>query len=86
VIIAASAPHRAEAFSACRYAIERLKVVLPVWKKEFVSDTDYWVEGPTAGEIPVDKADETVMRQESGATTPIPLSREASAREIRAKV
>jgi molybdopterin synthase catalytic subunit len=65
VIIAASAPHRAEAFSACRYAIERLKVVLPVWKREFVSDTDYWVEGPTAGETPTDKADEVVGRQES---------------------
>jgi molybdopterin synthase catalytic subunit len=65
VIIAASAPHRAEAFSACRYAIERLKVILPVWKKEFASDTDYWVEGPTAGEVLMDKADEIVLRQES---------------------
>lgn len=65
VIIATSAPHRAEAFSACRFAIERLKVILPVWKKEFASDTDYWVEGPTAGEVPTDKADEVVLRQES---------------------
>lgn len=73
VIIAVSAPHRAEAFSACRFAIERLKVVLPVWKKEFASDTDYWVEGPTAGEIPTDKADEIVMRQESEIATPAGL-------------
>ncbi|TAH51200.1 MAG: molybdopterin converting factor [Chloroflexota bacterium] len=64
VIIAASAPHRAEAFAACRYAIERLKVILPVWKKEFASDTDYWVEGPTAGEVPTDKADEIVASAE----------------------
>ncbi len=65
VIIAASSPHRAEAFAACRYAIERLKVILPVWKKEFASDTDYWVEGPTPGDVPTDKADEIVMKQES---------------------
>ena len=64
VIIAASAPHRGEAFSACRYAIERLKVVLPVWKKEFASDTDYWVEGPTAGEVDATQADNIVARQE----------------------
>lgn len=66
VIIAASAPHRAEAFSACRFAIERLKVILPVWKKEFASDADYWVEGPSPGEVPTAKADEIVAAQEKG--------------------
>lgn len=65
VIIAASSPHRAEAFAACRYAIERLKVILPVWKKEFASDTEYWVQGPTAGDVPVDKADEIVRAAEA---------------------
>ncbi len=65
VIIATSAPHRAESFAACRYAIERLKVILPVWKKEFASDTDYWVEGPTMGDVPTDKADEIVAAQEN---------------------
>jgi len=65
VVLATSAPHRAEAFSACRYAIERLKVIVPVWKKEFASDADYWVEGPTPGDVPTDKADETVRAQEA---------------------
>ncbi|RIK26532.1 MAG: hypothetical protein DCC52_10175, partial [Chloroflexi bacterium] len=65
VIIAVSAPHRAEAFSACRYAIERLKVIVPVWKKEFASDTDYWVEGPTPGAVPIEKAAEIVAAQEA---------------------
>lgn len=65
VIIAVSAPHRAEAFSACRYAIERLKVILPVWKKEFASDTDHWVEGPTPGEVSPAQADRVVAEQES---------------------
>ncbi|HZQ10874.1 MAG TPA: molybdenum cofactor biosynthesis protein MoaE, partial [Anaerolineae bacterium] len=64
VIIAASAPHRAEAFAACRYAIERLKVILPVWKKEFASDTEYWVEGPTPGEVPPERAEQSVREAE----------------------
>ncbi|MFQ6672893.1 MAG: molybdopterin converting factor subunit 1, partial [Candidatus Tectimicrobiota bacterium] len=34
VAIAAAAPHRREALEACAYAIERLKVVVPIWKKE----------------------------------------------------
>jgi hypothetical protein len=66
VLIAASAPHRAEAFAACRYAIERIKAILPVWKKEFASDTDYWVEGPVAGEMTPEQA-EDVVRQSSAA-------------------
>ncbi|HNO70045.1 MAG TPA: molybdopterin converting factor subunit 1, partial [Pseudomonadota bacterium] len=38
VILAASAPHRGEAFAACRAAIEALKVEVPIWKKEFSPD------------------------------------------------
>ncbi len=71
VIIAVSAPHRAETFAACRYAIERLKVIVPVWKKEFASDTDYWVEGPTPGDVPTEEAEETVRAQEA-ALAPAP--------------
>lgn len=58
LIIAIAAPHRPEAFAAARYAIERVKAVLPVWKKEFASDGDYWVEGPLAGELAPEKAEE----------------------------
>ncbi len=65
VMIAASAPHRAEAFAACRYAIERIKAILPVWKKEFASDQDYWVEGPVAGEMSPDQAEQVVRKAES---------------------
>ena len=43
VIIAASAPHRAEAFAACRVAIERLKQRAPIWKKEVGDDGAVWV-------------------------------------------
>jgi molybdopterin synthase catalytic subunit len=48
VAVAAAAPHRVEAFAACRYAIERVKQILPVWKHEFFEDGDAWVEGATA--------------------------------------
>jgi molybdopterin synthase catalytic subunit len=43
VVIAASAPHRAEAFAACREAIERLKVEVPIWKKEVGEDGEEWI-------------------------------------------
>src|SRR4051794_24063747 len=43
VVIAASAPHRAEAFEACRAAIERLKQRAPIWKKEIGDDGAEWV-------------------------------------------
>ena len=41
--IAASPAHRAEAFDACRYAIERIKQIVPIWKKEFYADGDTWI-------------------------------------------
>ncbi len=43
VVIAASTPHRAEAFAACRHAIERLKADVPIWKKEVFADGAVWV-------------------------------------------
>ncbi len=43
VVIAAAAPHRDEAFKACRHAIERLKSDVPIWKKEFFEDGNVWV-------------------------------------------
>jgi len=45
ILIVVSAPHRPEAFEACRYAIERVKQILPVWKKEFLPDGSHWIEG-----------------------------------------
>ncbi len=44
VAIVAVAPHRAEAFEACRYAIDTLKKGAPIWKKEFSESGAYWVE------------------------------------------
>lgn len=45
VIIVVAAPHRAEAFEACRYAIDTLKTTVPIWKKEVAEDGEEWVEG-----------------------------------------
>jgi molybdopterin synthase catalytic subunit len=44
VVIAAGAPHRAEAFEACRFAIDALKQSVPIWKKEIATDGEYWVD------------------------------------------
>ena len=43
VVIAAAAPHRAEAFAACRAMIDRLKDRVPIWKKEVGVDGAEWV-------------------------------------------
>ena len=48
VAIAAASPHRGHAFSACRYAIERVKQIAPIWKREFFEGGDVWIEGATA--------------------------------------
>jgi molybdopterin synthase catalytic subunit len=52
VVIAVAAPHRAQAFEACRYAIERIKEIAPIWKKEHFEGGAVWVEGPTAQATP----------------------------------
>jgi len=43
VVVAASSPHRGPAFEACRFAIDRLKEVVPIWKKEVGPEGDHWV-------------------------------------------
>jgi molybdopterin synthase catalytic subunit len=48
VAVAVSTPHRADAFDACRYAIDTLKELVPIWKKENAPDgRSEWVEGGT---------------------------------------
>jgi MoaE-MoaD fusion protein len=43
VAIAVSAAHRAEAFEGCRFAIDRLKQIVPIWKKEYFEGGEIWV-------------------------------------------
>ena len=58
IVIAVATPHRAESFQACRYAIERVKQIAPIWKHEFFVDGEAWVEGAIA-----DPEDEVARRQ-----------------------
>jgi molybdopterin synthase catalytic subunit len=48
IIIVAASPHRPSAFAACRYAIERVKQIVPIWKREYFDGGDVWLEGATA--------------------------------------
>ncbi len=43
VVIAVSSPHRGEAFAACEYTIERLKAIVPIWKKESYAGGAVWI-------------------------------------------
>ncbi|MBM7644007.1 molybdopterin synthase catalytic subunit [Scopulibacillus daqui] len=43
VVICVSTPHRDAAFQASRYAIERIKEIVPIWKKEYWEDGEFWV-------------------------------------------
>ena len=53
IIIVAASAHRAHAFAACRYAIERVKQIVPIWKHEHFEGGQIWLEGAVA-----DPADE----------------------------
>jgi molybdopterin synthase catalytic subunit len=57
IVIAAASPHRPEAFAACRYAIERIKQIAPIWKHEHFEGGATWIEGATA-----DPADDDARR------------------------
>ena len=45
VIIAVASAHRGPAFDACRFAIDTIKKIVPIWKKEFYEDGEVWIEG-----------------------------------------
>ncbi|OUM98231.1 MAG: hypothetical protein BAA04_07130 [Firmicutes bacterium ZCTH02-B6] len=68
VMVAAAAPHRDAAFAAARYAIDRLKVIVPIWKKERWEDGEEWVgaqTGPTVSRpVPSKEAVSVLQAQE----------------------
>jgi molybdopterin synthase catalytic subunit len=59
VVIAAASPHRPHAFAACRFAIERIKQIAPIWKREHYAGGQAWIEGALAD------PDDDVARQEA---------------------
>ena len=48
IAIVTRSPHRADAYAANRYTIERVKQIAPIWKREFFEGGDMWIEGATA--------------------------------------
>ncbi len=60
VAIAAASPHRANAFAASRYAIERIKQIVPIWKHEYFDGGDVWIEGATADPDNAEARDEAM--------------------------
>ena len=59
VAIAVSSAHRAESFAVCRYTIERVKQIAPIWKHEFFEGGHVWIEGAIAN------PDDDVAREEA---------------------
>jgi molybdopterin synthase catalytic subunit len=45
IVIAVASAHRGPAFDACRFAIDTIKELVPIWKKEFYEDGEIWIEG-----------------------------------------
>lgn len=71
VAIAVSSPHRRDALEACAYAIERLKAVVPIWKKEVWTDGAEWI-GSTVDEYleaHIESRDPRVERRETSASS-----------------
>lgn len=62
IVIATASAHRAAAYAASRYAIERVKQIAPVWKHEYFEGGDVWIEGAIAG------ADDEDARRKAMAT------------------
>ena len=68
VAIAAASPHRADAFAACRYAIERIKQIAPIWKHEHFEGGKAWIEGATADPDDRDARRGALLRATGAAT------------------
>ncbi len=43
LVVAVASPRRREAFAACQHAVDRIKQIVPIWKKEFFEDGEVWV-------------------------------------------
>jgi molybdopterin synthase catalytic subunit len=53
LLVAVSSGHRKEAFEACHFAVDRIKEIVPIWKKEVWDDGEEWIEGHVP-EVPGD--------------------------------
>jgi len=55
LLVAVASPHRVEAFAACHYAVDRIKQIVPIWKKEVWEDGEEWIEG-NVPDVPPDSS------------------------------
>ncbi len=62
VVIAVAAPHRADAFAACHYAIDRIKQIVPIWKKELYADGAAWIGSESEYQRDADKVFDLIFR------------------------
>jgi len=62
VFIVVCSAHRAAAFDACRYAIDTLKRVVPIWKKEYFAGGAVWAEGEPPSQEAISRSDESTSR------------------------
>ena len=58
VAVAVASAHRGEGIDACHYGIDRLKAIVPIWKKEVWTDGEEWIEGSLTPAAEVDAATE----------------------------
>lgn len=63
VVIAVSSPHRKVAYEANEYAIDRIKQIVPIWKKEFWEDGSEWI-GDQLENVPYPKGNPSIERGE----------------------
>ncbi|MDE2989101.1 MAG: molybdenum cofactor biosynthesis protein MoaE [Chloroflexota bacterium] len=54
VAVAVASAHRGEGIEACHYGIDRLKAIVPIWKKEVWADGEEWIEGSLTAAAEVD--------------------------------
>lgn len=54
LVVAVAAPHRKEAFAACAYSVDRIKQIVPIWKKEFFEGGEVWVGSQEEGWEPAE--------------------------------
>lgn len=60
VVIVITSAHRAAAFDACRYAIDTLKQVVPIWKKEYFAGGAVWAEGEESWQEAISRPKESI--------------------------
>ena len=76
MVIVITSAHRAAAFDACRYAIDTLKRVVPIWKKEYFAGGAVWAEGEKSWQEAISRRERIDLLDEIDEIDGIELSRD----------